>query len=478
MFIGRERELKTLNTLWQKQCFQMVVLYGRRRIGKTTLLREFLQGKPGILFSAQEANDAMNLEEMSRKIYRFFELPEATGRFRSWNDVFTFLAEKAQEKQLILAFDEFPYAAEANAALKSILQNSIDHQLKETGLFLILCGSHIAFMENEVLGYKSPLFGRRTAQIQLHAFDYLDAARMLEGFSHEDMIRFYCCLGGTPHYLAQIDRNETFSDNMKRLYFDISGYLYNEPMMLLQQELREPAMYNAITGAIAGGASRLNEISLKLNEDAAKIAKYLRTLMALRIVEREFPFGEDRETSRKGIYRLADACYGFWYRFVFPNRPEIESGNGDLIADGGLFDEPLSTYMGKPWFEDICRQYLIRRNRRRQLPFIATLFGSWWGNDPKQRAQSDFDIIAADRAGKRILLGECKWRNSLDDVAEIRKLMDKTHLLPEYEERYWIFFSKVPFTPAALRLADEHPNLTLVTLDQLFEEDSGEGDSM
>lgn len=467
MFVGRDKELTALNELYDRNKFQMVVMYGRRRVGKTTLISKFVENKPGIFYTAQEANDTINLAAFSGKVYRFFDLPATTGTFASWNAAFEFIAEKAKEKQFILAFDEFPYAAAENKALKSILQNIIDHRLKDGRLFLILCGSHVSFMENEVLGYKSPLFGRRTAQMKVEGFDYCDAAKMLAGFSNEDKIRFYSCIGGTPHYLAQVDPAQTFEENIKRLYFNISGYLYNEPMMLLQQELREPAMYNSIVSAIASGATRLNEIATKIYEDRSKVNKYLQTLVNLQIVKRKYPFGEDPASSRRGIYQLADNCYNFWYRFVFPNRPEIESGSGDLVADSDVFTENLTAFIGKPAFEEICLQYLIRKNRQKELPFIATSFGAWWGNDAKEKRQSDFDVVMANRKSKQILLGECKWKNNIDDVAEIARLRAKSHLLAEYQERYYFFFSKVPYSKAAVALEDDH--LRLIHLDMLFE---------
>lgn len=467
MFVGREKELASLNKLYLEKTFQMVVMYGRRRIGKTTLISEFISDKPAIFFTAQEVNDTLNLIQFSKKVYDFFDIPETVGTFGNWNDAFQFLAEKAKQNQFILAFDEFPYAASANRSLKSILQTAIDHEFKNTGLFLILCGSHIGFMENEVLGYKSPLFGRRTAQINLESFDYYDSSKMLEGFSNEDKIKIYACVGGTPHYLSQIKSNETFEENIKRLFFDISGYLYNEPMMLFQQELREPAMYNSIVATIASGASRLNEISTKINEDSTKVGKYLQTLINLQIVQKVYPFGENPQNSRKGIYRVADNCYDFWYHFVFPNRPEIEGGSGDLIADYEVFGEKLSSYIGRPPFEAICLQYLQRLNRNKKLPFTATSFGSWWGTDPKEKVQADFDVVAANRTDKKIILGECKWKNSLNDVAEIQKLMAKEHLLKEYKERYYCLFSKIPFAKEARQL--ENQNIKLVTTDMLFE---------
>ena len=460
MFVGRNRELATLERLYNDKSFHMVVMFGRRRIGKTTLISEFISDKPAIFFTATEVNDSLNLSQFSEKVYAFFGLPVSTGAFESWHKAFDFIAAKAKKQQFILAFDEFPYAASANHSLKSILQTAIDHDYKNTGLFLILCGSHMGFMENEVLGYKSPLFGRRTAQIKLEGFDYFDAAKMLNGFSHEDKIKLYSCVGGTPHYLAQIKPNESFEDNIKRLFFDMSGYLYNEPMMLLQQELREPAMYNSIITAIAGGASRLNEISTKIGEDSTKVSKYLQTLVNLQIVQKIYPFGDNPQNSRRGIYRVADNCHAFWYRFVFTNKPEIESGSGDIVADTEL--AKLPAYIGKPTFETICTQYLQRANKERKLPFTATSFGSWWGTDPKEKTQADFDIIAANRSEKQILLCECKWRNDVNVSDEARKLLGKSHLLPEYTERHHYIFTK---TPEKITEND----VTVISTEMLFE---------
>ena len=464
MFVGREKELSALNTLYEEDTFQMVVIYGRRRIGKTTLISKFISDKPAIFFTAQEVNDTLNLRRFSKEIYGFFDMPESIGAFSNWNSAFEFLANKAKERRFILAFDEFPYAAAANHALKSILQTAIDHGFKNTGLYIILCGSHVGFMENEVLGYKSPLFGRRTAQLKLDGFDYYDAGKMLGDFSSEDKLKLYACVGGTPHYLSQIKASESFDDNIKRLFFDTAGYLFNEPMMLLQQELREPAMYNSIIATIAGGATRLNEIAVNISEDSPKVSKYLQTLVNLQIIDKVYPFGDNPQNSRKGIYRIADNCYDFWYSFVFPYRSEIESGSGDIVAETEALGERLSSYIGKPPFETICLQYLQRANRYDMLPFTATSFGSWWGKDPKEKAQSDFDVIAANRSSKQIILGECKWMSSISLAAEAKKLMSKEHLLADYKDRYYYIFSKT--------LQNDIPTakeVILVTAETLFD---------
>ena len=467
MFVSRTDELSALNKLYAKNSFQMAVVYGRRRVGKTTLISEFIKDKPAIFFPAQEANEHLNLQLFSEKVYGFFGLPKSTGAFKNWHYAFSFIAEKAKEQRFILAIDEFPYLVSSSKSIKSILQNIIDHALKDTGLFLILCGSQISFMERQVLSTKSPLFGRRTAQFRIEGFDYYDAAQMLPGVSNEDKIKYYACVGGTPHYFSKINPALSFEDNLLDLYFEPQAYLYGEPTMLLQQELREPAMYNSVISAVATGSSRLNEISTKIAEETSKSGKYIKTLLDLRILRREVPFGENPQRSRKTIYQLADNCFRFWYRYVFLNNAGIETGAGRIIAESMVLPE-LSAFIGKPAFEDVCRQYIIRKNKQQALPFLATNFGTWWGND-KQQQLADIDVIADNKSQGRVLLGECKWRNEATDAGDVKKLLDKSHLLPGYKEYHFMFFSKAPYTRAALQLAQENPNLHLITLDMLFD---------
>jgi len=468
VFVGRKYELDGLQKLYDRDKFQMVVMYGRRRVGKTRLINEFVKDKPAISFTAQEANTQLNLQMFSKKVYDFFNLPETTGIFANWYDAFMFIANRAKTQKFVLAIDEFPYIAEADKSVKSILQNIIDHELLDSKLYLILCGSQISFMENEVLGYKSPLFGRRTAQFKIEGFDYCDASKMLGNISNEDKVKYYACVGGTPHYLALVNTEMSFEENIKELFFNTQGYLYSEPTMLLQQELRETAVYNSIIAAIATGASRLNDISTKIGEETSKTIKYIKILMDLKILHKEHPFGENPERSRKGIYMISDNCYRFWYRYVFLNKTGIETGTGAEIADSSVFPE-LSAFIGKPVFEEICRQYLIRLNKMGTLPFLATNFGVWWGNDSVAKETADIDVIADNNSEKKILLCECKWRNEPTDIAEIQKLMAKTHLIPGYSEYYFMFFSKSPYTDEAKRLERENDNLKLVTLDMLFD---------
>ena len=469
MFVGRQNELNELQEGYDSGTFQCVVLYGRRRIGKTYLISRFIEDKPAIFFTAQEVNDKLNLSHFTEKVLEFFKMGDSGIEFRDWDSAFKFLADKAKEQQFILAFDEFPYACNANKGLRSILQNAIDHQFKDSKLFLILCGSHVAFMERSVLGSKSPLFGRRTMQLCLTGFDYLDAAQMLEGFSDEDKIRLYACVGGTPHYLAQVNPKISFEENIKRLFFRSSGYLYSEPFMLLQQELREPAVYNSIISSVAGGATRLNDIVLKTGEEKTKASRYIKVLVDMKILERITPFGENESQSRKSIYQVSDFCYRFWYRFVFNNQAEIDAGIGGLLADKEVFGEALSSFIGKPAFEQICLQYMMRLNREQKLPFLATFFGRWWGNDSVRREETDLDLVMGDKAEKKLIVGECKWRNEAATKADIENWMGTDNLLPGYKDRYYVYFSKGGYTEGAQELAKQNVRLKLLKVEDLFQ---------
>jgi AAA+ ATPase superfamily predicted ATPase len=459
MFVGRNRELQTLENLYQKECFQMVVLYGRRRVGKTTLISKFIEGKPGIFFAAQEANDRLNLEMFSRQLYRFFEVSRELPPFQDWSRALQFFAEKARDRQVILAIDEFPYAVGGNRGLKSILQNTIDHSLKDTRTFIILCGSQIGFIEDQVLGY----------QMKIGGFDYLDAAEMLNPYSDEDKIRFYSCVGGTPYYLSRIEHDLSFEENIAALYFDPAGYLYDEPLMLLKQELRDGAVYNSIISAIAAGAAKLNDIAAITGEERSKAGKYLDTLIGLGILHKEYPFGEDIGKSRKGLYRISDNCYRFWYRYVFLNKTAIEQGAGEPLFRSLLPE--LNSFTGFS-FEEICLQYLIRENNRSELPFIFTRSGRWWrpcrGTNPHTKTNEEIDLVFSDQRGKQIIFAECKWRNTVTETPVLEKLVEQSALLAPYETRYYYLFSKSGFSSGCRALAEKTGNVVLVETGDLF----------
>lgn len=461
VFIGREHELAVLSELYQQDKFQLFILYGRRRIGKTTLLKEFCKDKSAIFYSAEQSNDYLNLQKFSERVLEHYG-EKNISPFSSWEKAIMYISERQKESPLVLVFDEFPYLAGVNKAMLSMLQQLIDHQLQSGKLFVVLCGSYLGFMEKEVLGAKSPLFGRRTAQMRLKPLDYLAASSFFSEYSFEEKLLLYGIMGGTPLYLKQIACRKPLADNIRRILLQPDAYLYEEPLLLLKQEVQEPNIYSAIIEAIAGGHSRGNEIATKTGEPLAKCLKYINTLVELGIVRKEMPFGET--TSRRTIYSLADFLFRFWYRYVFTNKTLLETGGADIVFSKRV-EPDLSNYMGLA-FEQVCREYLLRMNKEGRLPLLFTDIGRWWGTG-RERGQEEIDIVAAD--GENWLFGECKWRNELMEYSVLDTLRKKSLVFGKKCRSSWYFlFSKRGFSPALKKAARQENNVILVGLADLF----------
>lgn len=440
MFIGREFELNSLNNLYEEDKFQFAVIYGRRRVGKTTLITEFCKNKPNIFYAAEEYNDKIALENFSDKILTYFDMKDYVSTFESWEKAFMYLGKQAKNQRLIVVIDEFPYIVNSNKSIPSLLQNLIDHHLKDTKLFLIICGSSMSFIEKEVLSYKSPLYGRRTAQFIIEPFDFFDSSRFFPKYDLEDKVRAYGVLGGIPQYLSKFNDSMSIEDNIKKYILSKASYLHEEPKNLLKQELREPAVYNSLIEAIAGGASKLNEIATRIGESSDKCAKYIKTLLELRILKKEAPVGEEG-VSRKSTYRLQDNLFGFWYRFVFHNASLVEQEMVDYIYNRKISGE-FNNYLGSV-FEDICIQFLIRKNKKMELPFVFEKIGRWWGNNPHKKREEEIDILAISK--QNAIFGECKWTNEVIHMDVVNSLIEKSTIL-NYPQKYYVFFSKSGFT--------------------------------
>lgn len=434
MFIGREKELEALEKMYKKNSFQMVVVYGRRRIGKTSLLNEFVRDKNSLYLPAEEVNDSLNLQKFSRLLGEKLGIRNFPS-VDDWNSLFAIIREQLGDEHLVVVIDEYPYAATANKSLNSILQHVIDYEFKDTNIFLILCGSSMSFMENQVLSEKSPLFGRRTGQLKINPLDYYDSARFYPNVSDIDKIRYYACVGGTPYYLSLIDQELSFEENIRELYFEINGYLNNEGLLLMKQEFREPANYNAVLKAIAGGSNTLGEIAGFTKLENNFISKYLITLQELNYIERVIPFGSNPLKGKKSQYHITENFIAFWYRYIFSVRTEIEQGNGNIYFALALDD--LSDFIG-PIFEEVVRQYLRRLNSQGKLPFIAKSFGKWWGKDNKGKAQ-ELDVLVESVTGKELLVGECKWRNSFKVNKTIEILNERADYFKGYKAFKYLF---------------------------------------
>lgn len=455
-FFGRSKELAALNQMYDENTFQMMVVYGRRRIGKTSILNEFVKDKPHLYLSAEEVNDELNLKMFSEQLGRKMGVANFPA-MTNWHNFFETLAQQFGQEHMVVVIDEYPYAATANKSLNSTLQHTIDYIFKKTNIFLILCGSSMSFMENQVLGEKSPLFGRRTGQLKVNPLDYLDAAQFYPNASPEDKIKYYATIGGTPYYLSMIKEELTFEENIKRLYFTVSGYLLNEGTLLMRQEFNEPTNYNAILQAIASRAVIPSEIISFTQLKPNIISKYLQTLQELNYIERVIPFDVNPLKTRKSHYRITENFMAFWYRYVFTVRGEIDMGHGDLFCQLAL--DNLNEFIG-PVFEEIARQYLRRQNSSQNLPFIAKSFGTWWGKGKGGESQ-EIDVVSESYDGKALIIGECKWRNSIKEKKVIDTLINRAKLFPKYQTYPYLF------TKEKLKLKDYSP-VTVVSAEDFF----------
>ncbi|MBT1162246.1 ATP-binding protein [Bifidobacterium sp. SO1] len=470
-FVGRSRELAALNRLADRGEFQMVVVYGRRRIGKTALIAEFCRKRRTLWFTAREQSGRINLAEFSRRIYDFFDEPAIPYGFPDWASAFQHIADKAKQQPdnpFVFVFDEFPYAASTEPGLPSILQIAIDHQFKNTNIVMVLCGSNEGFMESRVLGHKSPLYGRRNAQIRLRPFDIFEAAELMpENADWLSRVHYYAALGGTPYYLRQLSAAESFEQNMERLCYDMSGILYEEPMMLLREELREPAVYNSLLETISAGRTRPKEIAERIGMEATSVAPYLKTLESMGLVERIVPFGEDPVHSRKGQWKVKDPFFAYWYQFVSPRTGLIDMGEGHAPAVYGTTGGVFETYVGQQ-FEAMCMQWVFRECREERLDFLPNAYGKWWGNDPVAREQTDIDLVMADPINHKVLLGECKWRESFDETDAIDKLHRRSSLITAKGDRLLYLFTKRPTHETTRQRATAEPAFTLIDAQTMF----------
>ena len=460
MFIGRERELASLTQLYNSDKFEFVVLYGRRRVGKTALINHFIDGKKAIYFMGVESNAKQNLENFSKSIIEYASGIEAETSFASFQAALETVFRLSENERIILAIDEYPYVARASKSLASTLQLLIDKYKDRSKLMLILCGSSMSYMEDHVLAYKAPLYGRRTAQIKLQPFDFEETCRYFGSFSTEEKALAYGIVGGTPQYLLQMNDRISIEENVKNTYLNPTSSLYEEPTNLLKQEVREPAIYTAIITAIATGASRMSEISGKVGEDTNVCSTYLKNLVALGIVQKETPYGE--KASKKSIYSIDDNMFRFWYRFVPENASMIARGAADLVYK--RIEPHLPEYMGKV-FEEICKQYLWKLLLSGKSPVEFTSLGRWWGNDPVHKCQAEIDIMG-EQDKDTAIFAECKWTAEKVDLTILETLIVRSELFP-YKNKHFFLFSKSGFTKGCEEKAKELGSVSLVTYGEI-----------
>jgi len=464
MFIGRDQELLELSKLYKSERLEVAVMYGRRRVGKTELIKYFCKDKKNIFFTAIENSTSYNLNIFTEAVYNS-RLKLSDSAFtravpRDYLQLLDIIAELAKQEKVILVIDEYPYLAKAEKSFSSILQKYIDNNFKNSCLLIILCGSSMSFMENQVLSSKSPLYGRRTSQFKIAPFNYSDAVKFVPHYSKEDKLLTYGIFGGTPYYLSQINNKTSLQENITELFFNTNGLLFEEPGSLIKQELREPHLYNAIITVIAGGGTRLSEIADKVNKPANLCESYIKKLISLDLVVKEKPTGE--KTGTKSLYILNDNMFKFWFRYVQDNLTLIIQGLGKKAVDALWPD--INSFMGK-CFEMVCIQYMWKNYD--SLPVKPKEIGRWWGNNPKEKREEEIDILAFDDCGA--VFGECKFKNTKTGIDSLENLKRKSALFNKYTNKYYYLFSKNGFTEQLKKLAEGNGTVRLIGLSDLLE---------
>ena len=480
MFIGRETELKFLNDKYNTENGQLVVLYGRRRVGKTETLREFCKGKPHVFYSCTQSTDKVQLSKFSKHILKE-DIPakQYISEFADWESAFRSVLDLPfGDNKKLLIIDEFPYMCKGNKSIPSVLQNLWDAELKDKNVMIILCGSAMSFIEKELLAEKNPLYGRATGIYKMTEMGFYDAVKFFPEYTDKDKILVYSILGGIPHYLRQFSPKLSVAQNIKKNILTKGSVLYSEDDFLLHQELRETPIYNSIIEAVALGNTKLNDISQKsLVEDTSKTSVYLKNLIELGIVEREFSVdskSKEKANTNRGTYRLTDNFFRFWYAFGFTNISQLEDGDVEGVYDYVI--APALQEFASYTFEDVCKEFVREMQKKNELPFRYSKMGRWTGKTtvrdkdaPKgvRIAETEVDILGIGKNEKEYLVGECKFKNTPFDYSEYLDTVTKLTPLKEGAKFYYALFSESGFDSKVVSEADNNDNVTLYNLNQI-----------
>ena len=442
-FVDREQEMATLQSEYERDGSALVVLYGRRRVGKTTLISEFIKNKKALFFLASEESESQNRLAFQEKAADFLNSDLLKNvEVKSWDVLFRAIMDSHFDSKPVIVLDEFQYLGKSNPAFPSVFQRIWEEILKDRQVMVILCGSLISMMQSQTLAYDSPLYGRRTAQIRLKQIPFAYYHQFFPDKSRKELIEMYAVTGGVPKYIELFSQSKDIYSAIEKCVLNRSGYLYDEPHFLLQQEVSEVGSYFSIIKAIAAGNTKLSAIAGVLEVKSTSLTKYLKTLIDLDILEREVPVTEDSpEKSKKGLYKIKDNYLRFWFAFVYPNMSFIESGHGRIVMD--KIRKSLVRNHIAFVYEDICRERMWEINAEGVWPFYFSKLGRYW--DSKE----EIDIAAIDPDGKNLILGECKYWQEPVGVSVLRELEAKAKTVSwEKEKRktWFVLFSVNGFT--------------------------------
>lgn len=463
-FLGREKEILDLEKEYARDG-GFVVIYGRRRIGKTTLIKQFIKSKTAFYFLATKEVESQSMKRFAGVIAR------TTGNsvmqkaaFSDWLDLFQAVADYKPNEKKVLVIDEFPYLVKVNDSFPSILQNAWDEILKDSNVMLILCGSLISMMKKHALSYESPLYGRRTAQMRIAPLPFTTVYEN-QKLSFEEAAEQYSITGGVPKYMEFFSDGQPLYEQIKENVLSKNGFLYEEPNFLLTDEVQVPTNYFSIIKVIADGNHKLGTIAGILGLETSALTPYLKTLSELGFIEKQVPVTErNAEKTRKGLYFISDNFLRFWFRYVYPYKGELELDNTQISLDE--LDKDFKEKFVAFAYEDICKEIFARLCSDNAIDFTPSKIGSYWLNDKSGNTQ--IDVMAVDTVNKRLFAGECKYHNQpidADVYFELVKKVDNSSEIKSAFKGYTVIygvFSKSGFTSRMTDISNSNPNLFLI----------------
>lgn len=463
-FLGREKEILVLEKEYARDG-GFVVIYGRRRIGKTTLIKQFIKSKTAFYFLATKEVESQSMKRFAGVIAR------TTGNsvlqkaaFSDWLDLFQAVADYKPNEKKVLVIDEFPYLVKVNDSFPSILQNAWDEILKDSNVMLILCGSLISMMKKHALSYESPLYGRRTAQMRIAPLPFTTVYEN-QKLSFEEAAEQYSITGGVPKYMEFFSDGQPLYEQIKENVLSKNGFLYEEPNFLLTDEVQVPTNYFSIIKVIADGNHKLGTIAGILGLETSALTPYLKTLSELGFIEKQVPVTErNAEKTRKGLYFISDNFLRFWFRYVYPYKGELELDNTQISLDE--LDKDFKEKFVAFAYEDICKEIFARLCSDKAIEFTPSKIGSYWLNDKSGNTQ--IDVMAVDTVNKRLFAGECKYHNQpvdADVYFELVKKVDNSAEIKSAFKGYTVIygvFSKSGFTSRMTDISNSNPNLFLI----------------
>lgn len=463
-FLGREKEILDLEKEYARDG-GFVVIYGRRRIGKTTLIKQFIKSKTAFYFLATKEVESQSMKRFAGVIAR------TTGNsvmqkaaFSDWLDLFQAVADYKPNEKKVLVIDEFPYLVKVNDSFPSILQNAWDEILKDSNVMLILCGSLISMMKKHALSYESPLYGRRTAQMRIAPLPFTTVYEN-QKLSFEEAAEQYSITGGVPKYMEFFSDGQPLYEQIKENVLSKNGFLYEEPNFLLTDEVQVPTNYFSIIKVIADGNHKLGTIAGILGLETSALTPYLKTLSELGFIEKQVPVTEkNAEKTRKGLYFISDNFLRFWFRYVYPYKGELELDNMQISLDE--LDKDFKEKFVAFAYEDICKEIFARLCSDKAIDFTPSKIGSYWLNDKSGNTQ--IDVMAVDTVNKRLFAGECKYHNQpidADVYFELVKKVDNSSEIKSAFKDYTVIygvFSKSGFTSRMTDISNSNPNLFLI----------------